>query len=133
MTFTSLHCRSKDNLKIFKTASPTEHITVKQSKSGTQGRLWLLRRIVCSCLCSWQLFPLSGPFIRKSCMQRVLESEVKVRVAQLCLTLCDPIDYTVHGILGQNTGVGYCSLLQGIFPIQGSNPGLPHASRFFTS
>ena len=27
---------------------------------------------------------------------------------------------------GQNTGVGSCSLLQGIFPIQGSNPGLPH-------
>ena len=27
---------------------------------------------------------------------------------------------------GQNTGVGSCSLLQGIFPIQGSNPGLLH-------
>ena len=27
---------------------------------------------------------------------------------------------------GQNTGVGILSLLQGIFPIQGSNPGLPH-------
>ena len=24
---------------------------------------------------------------------------VKVKVAQLCLTLCDPKDYTVHGIL----------------------------------
>ena len=24
---------------------------------------------------------------------------MKVKVAQLCLTLCDPIDYTVHGIL----------------------------------
>ena len=23
----------------------------------------------------------------------------KVKVAQLCLTLCDPMDYTVHGIL----------------------------------
>ena len=23
----------------------------------------------------------------------------KVKVAQLCLTLCDPVDYTVHGIL----------------------------------
>ena len=22
-----------------------------------------------------------------------------VKVAQLCLTLCDPMDYTVHGIL----------------------------------
>ena len=27
---------------------------------------------------------------------------------------------------GQNTGVGSCSLLQGIFPTQGSNPCLPH-------
>ena len=27
---------------------------------------------------------------------------------------------------GQNTGMGSCSLLQGIFPTQGSNPGLPH-------
>ena len=30
---------------------------------------------------------------------------------------------------GQNTGVGSLSLLQGIFPIQGSNPGLPHCRR----
>ena len=27
---------------------------------------------------------------------------------------------------GQNTGVGSCSLLHGIFSAQGSNPGLPH-------
>ena len=34
---------------------------------------------------------------------------------------------TVHGNCpGQNTGVGSCSLLQGIFPTQGSNTGLPH-------
>ena len=30
---------------------------------------------------------------------------------------------------GQNTGVGSRSLLQGIFPTQGSNPGLPHCQR----
>ena len=29
----------------------------------------------------------------------------------------------------QNTGVGSLSLLQRIFPIQGSNPGLPHCRR----
>ena len=34
---------------------------------------------------------------------------------------------------GQNTGVGSVSLLQGIFPTQGWNPGLPHAGRFFTT
>ena len=30
---------------------------------------------------------------------------------------------------GQNTGVGSLSLLQGIFPIQGSSPGLPHCKQ----
>ena len=35
--------------------------------------------------------------------------------------LCSPWDSP-----GQNTGVGSHSLLQGIFPTQGSNPGLPH-------
>ena len=30
---------------------------------------------------------------------------------------------------GQHTGVGSLSLLQGIFPTQGSNPGLPHWRR----
>ena len=50
------------------------------------------------------------------------ERKVKVKVAQSCSTLCDPMDYSP----GQNTGVGSLSLLQGIFPTQGSNPGLPH-------
>ena len=59
---------------------------------------------------------------------RVMSSAyLKVKVAQLCPTLCDP-----HGLYrpwnypGQNTGVGRFSLLQGIFPTQRSNPGLPH-------
>ena len=30
---------------------------------------------------------------------------------------------------GQNTGVGSLSPLKGIFPTQGSNPGLPHCSQ----
>ena len=30
---------------------------------------------------------------------------------------------------GQNIGVGSLSLLQGIFPTQGSNPGVPHCRR----
>ena len=52
-------------------------------------------------------------------------------VPQSCLTLCDPIDcslsdYSVHGDSpGKNTGVGIHSLLQRIFPTQGSKPGLP--------
>ena len=49
-----------------------------------------------------------------------------MKVAQLCQTLCDPMDYSPWDSPGQNTGVGSLSLLQGIFPIQGLNPGLPH-------
>ena len=33
--------------------------------------------------------------------------------------------------LGQKTGAGCLSLLQGILPTQGSNPGLPHCRRIF--
>ena len=46
-----------------------------------------------------------------------LHMKVIVKVAQSCLTLNSP---------GQNTGAGSRSLLQGIFPAQGLNPGLPH-------
>ena len=57
-----------------------------------------------------------------------------VLAAQLCPTLCDPVDYTAHQALlslefqGKNTGVGSHSLLQGIFPTQGSCT----AGRFLT-
>ena len=49
----------------------------------------------------------------------------EVKIAQSCLTLCDPMDYTVHDSPDQNTGVGRLSLLQRIFPTQGLNPDLP--------
>ena len=44
-------------------------------------------------------------------------------------------DFRCHGLyspwnsLGQNAGVGNLSLLQGIFPTQGSNPGLSHCGQ----
>ena len=49
-------------------------------------------------------------------------------IAQSCLSLCSPMDCSslsssVHGNSpGKKTGVGCHSLLQGIFPTQGSNP-----------
>ena len=50
-----------------------------------------------------------------------------MKVFQSCLTLCNPHGlYSLWNSSGQNTGVGSFSLLQGIFPTQGSNPGLPH-------
>ena len=51
-------------------------------------------------------------------------------VAQSCPALCDPTDYTVHGILQARILEWVAlSLLQGIFPTQRSNPGLPHCRR----
>ena len=53
-------------------------------------------------------------------------------VAQSCPTLCDPMDCSLPGFSvhrdspGKNTEVGCHALLQGIFPTQGSNPGLLH-------
>ena len=54
-----------------------------------------------------------------------------MKVAQSCLTLCDPMDYIYSpwDSPGQNTGVGSLSLLHGIFPPQGSSLGLPHCRR----
>ena len=52
-----------------------------------------------------------------------------MKVAQSRPTLCDTMDYTAWTSRGQNTGVDSLSLLQGIFPTQGSNPALPHCSR----
>ena len=47
--------------------------------------------------------------------------KVKVKVTQSCPTLCNHKNSP-----GQNTGMGSLSLLQGIFPTQGSNPGILH-------
>ena len=53
-------------------------------------------------------------------------------VPHSCPTFCDPTECSlpgssVHGDSpGKNAGVGCHALLQGIFPTQGSNPGLPH-------
>ena len=58
-----------------------------------------------------------------------------VKVAQLCLTLCDPMDCSlpgssVHGILqARILEWVFCSLLQEFFPTQGLNPGLQHCRR----
>ena len=50
-----------------------------------------------------------------------------IKAAQSCPTLCDPMGSTVHGILQARIleWVDF-SLLQGIFPTKGSNPGFLH-------
>ena len=61
--------------------------------------------------------------LKRSCSVKWTE------VVKSCPTLCDPMDSslpssTVHGIFQARMGCHF--LLQGIFPIQGSNPGLLH-------
>ena len=61
-------------------------------------------------------------------------AQLCLKFAQLCLNLCDSMDCSppgssVHGDSpGKNTGVGFYSLLQGIFPTQDSHI----AGGFFT-
>ena len=67
-----------------------------------------------------------------TCIQSSFWIELLLCCAQLCPTPCDPMycsppGCSVHGDSpGKNTGAGCHALLQGIFPTQGLNPGLPH-------
>ena len=70
---------------------------------------------------------MSGHLISQCC-----HSYTMCFIAESCQTLCEPMDCNSPGSSvhedspGKNTGVGCHALLQGIFPTQGSNPGLPH-------
>ena len=94
--------------------------------------------------------PLSMGFSRQESWSRLPCPPPKVKVTQSCQTLCDPMDYAVHGILqasilewvafpffrwsSQPRDQTQVSCLAGgfftnwairrIFPTQGSNPGL---------
>ena len=59
------------------------------------------------------------------------KEKVKVKVAQSYLTLCNPLDCSPWNSPGETTGVGSLSLLQGIFPTQGLNPGLLNCRQIF--
>ena len=56
---------------------------------------------------------------------------MKVKEAQSCPTLQLLGLYSPWNFPDQNTEVGSLSLLQGIFPTQGSNPGLLHCWQIF--
>ena len=57
--------------------------------------------------------------------------------SETCSVMSDSLQpqglYSAWNSPGQNNGVSSLSLLQGIFLTQGSNPGLPYCSGFFTS
>ena len=94
------------------------------------------------------LFPKSGcapELPTASSPSSVVQGPQHRRGGVPCSTSCGPVkerarasgsggshSFRPHGLFcpwnspGRNTGVGSLSLLQGIFLIQGSNPGLPH-------
>ena len=64
----------------------------------------------------------------------MISTKKESEVAQSCPTLCNPMDCSPpssspRNSPGRNTGVGSHSLLQGIFPNQGSNLGLLHCGQ----
>ena len=65
------------------------------------------------------------------CMNNTDSKQLKVKVTQLCLILRPHGIYSPWNSPGQSTGVGSQSLLQGIFPTQGSNSGLLHCRWIF--
>ena len=66
------------------------------------------------------------------CSLFYLDKGSEVLVVQSCLIPYEPTDYIAcqsplpMGFPRQESGAGCHSLLQGMFPTQGSNPGLPH-------
>ena len=91
----------------------------------------------CKCTYVLMLFSQSVPPFPSSPMPTSLSSmsvsalKMKVQVAKSCPTLCDSMDWPARLLCpwdspGKNTGGGSLSLLQGILPTQGTNPGLQH-------
>ena len=79
---------------------------------------------------SWSLNPVVSLEVRGGDFPGGLQTSA---VAQLCPILYNLMDCSlpgssIHGIFQarKSTGVGCHCLFQGIFPTQGSNPGLPH-------
>ena len=56
----------------------------------------------------------------------VKDGKVKLKWISSVLTLCDPMNYTVHVILQARILEWVAIPFQGIFPTQGWNLGLPH-------
>ena len=77
-----------------------------------------------------ELFTLISPdselFLAENHLHREPSWDCMVKVTQSCPTLRHQELYSPWNSPGQTTGVGSLSLLQGIFPTQQSNPGLPH-------
>ena len=94
---------------------------VLQARKAQYNREGLILNSSWICLCDFNPHPAAFVIVCVLCL-----------VAQLCPALCNPMDCSPPGSSvygdspGKNTGVGCHALLQGIFPTQRLNPGLPH-------
>ena len=81
--------------------------------------------------CSISGSPFRIWFIPKHAMKFTPLKCKRFLVCGSCTVVYDPLwpHWNPWNSPSQNTGVGSCSLLQGIFPTQGSNPGLWHCKR----
>ena len=79
-------------------------------------------------------------FPKNICKPIRFQGQSTLYTCVLCLVIQSCLTLQPHGLYparllcpwdspGKNTGVGCHALLQGIFPTQGSNPGLPHCKR----
>ena len=80
-------------------------------------------------VCSAQPLVLHPKLIKLLTYQKRCTLHTLAQVAQSCLTLCDPMDYTIHGILQARILEWVLSLLQQILPTQESNWDLLHCRR----
>ena len=76
---------------------------------------------------------MNSDFKSRATIKKIVSKPVRAKSLQSCPALCNPMDCSLPVKLlcpwdspGKNTGVVFHSLLQGIFPTQGSNPGLLH-------
>ena len=70
---------------------------------------------------------LAGGFFTTGVTWEANQGKVKMKSSPVASDSLQPHGlYSSWNSPGQNTGVGSLSLLQGTFPNQGQNPGLPH-------
>ena len=103
---------------------------------GEQGDLAVvMSAAICSARLLNFIFKRNGIYKQKT-MIKIYEGHIilaaieKREVRENCLVVSNSLRpnglYSPWNSPGQNTAVGSLSLLQGIFPTQGLNPGLPH-------
>ena len=71
----------------------------------------------------------SGKELSCQCRWHKRHKWSEVKVTQLCLTFCDPMNYTVHGIL-QARILEWVALKRGLIPRSGRSPGRGHGNPF---